>query len=155
MPLLANGHPNVDVYELQSPGQATAANDSIWALDRVKRAGTVSVVTYAPNADITGAATNNRTFNLINKGQDGNGTTVIATLNFGNGVNASDFDEKTIPLSGVADNLVVAAGDILAWQSDAINTGIADPGGLVNVEVVTTGTGHSAAGLVRGFPALP
>lgn len=149
-----NGHPTIDVYELQSPGQATAATDSIWALDRVKRAGAVSVCTYAPNADITGVATNNRVFNLINKGQDGNGTTVIATLTFGNGVNASDFDEKDIPLSGTVANRNVAAGDILAWQSDAVNTGMVDPGGLVHVEVTTSGVGHSAAGMVRGFPAL-
>jgi hypothetical protein len=150
----ANGHPNVDVYKLNSPGQATAGTDSTFAIDRVKRAGTVTAVTYAPNADITGAATNNRTFSLINKGADGNGTTVVATLSMANGVNASDFDEKTIPLSGTAANLAVAEGDMLAWFSDAVNTGMVDPGGVVRVEVATTGAGHSSAGYVRGFPAV-
>lgn len=152
MPVLT--HPDMDLLELVSPGQATAANDSTWIVGRVKRAGNVTSVTYAPNADITGAATNNRKFDLINKGQDGNGTTVIATLTFANTVNASDFDEKVIPVSGTPANVAVAEGDILAWFSDAINTGIADPGGLVTVTITPKNTGHNSAGLVRGFPAL-
>lgn len=151
MPTIPNGSPSVNVYELNSPGQATAANDSTFVLDKVKRAGSVSLVTYTPAADITGQNTNTRKFDLINKGQDGNGTTVIASLQFNSGINATDFDEKAITL-GVAANLVVAAGDVLAWFSDAILTGIADPGGLVKVEV--TANTHSTAGLVRGFPAV-
>ena len=43
------------------------------------------------------------------------------------------YDEKTIPLSGTAANLNVAAGDVLAWQSDSVGTGLADPGGLVTI----------------------
>lgn len=98
-------------------------------------AGTVTSVSYTPDSTITGAATNNRTVSLVNKGQDGSGNTVIATLAFNTGVNAPADDEKQIPLSGVAANLVVAAGDILAFASVHGGTGLADPGGLVQVGI--------------------
>lgn len=124
------------VRDLSAVTAAVATgSDATVPIGRAPFAGAVSAVTYAPAGDITGAATNNRRFQLINKGQDGNGTTVIATLSFGNGTNAADFDEKVIPLSGTAADLNVAAGDVLAWFSDSVGTGIADPGGLVTVSV--------------------
>jgi hypothetical protein len=43
------------------------------------------------------------------------------------------MDETAIPLSGTPANLVVAAGDELQWQSTHVGTGIADPGGRVEV----------------------
>lgn len=99
-------------------------------------AGVVSGVTYTPKADLTGADTDSRTVSLVNKGTNGNGSTVVATLAFVAGVNASDFDEKTITLSATAADRVVAAGDILAWVSTHVgSTGLADVGGLVQVEI--------------------
>jgi hypothetical protein len=95
--------------------------------------GTVTAATYTPDSTITGAATNNRTISLVNKGQAGTGTTVIATLTFNNGVNAAGDDETPMTLSGTPANLVVAAGDVLAFNSTHNGTGIADPGGLVQV----------------------
>lgn len=112
---------------------ATAGNDLTTVVARAPFAGTVTAVNYVAGADITGAATNNRTFTLTNKGQDGNGTTVVATLNMASGVNASDFDEKGITLSVVAAATTVAEGDVLAWTSLHVGTGIADPGGEVVV----------------------
>lgn len=97
-------------------------------------AGSVSRVTYTPEAAITGATTNNRTLNVVNKGQDGTGTTVVATLAFISGVNAAAFDETDLTL-GVAANLVVAEGDVLALQSTHGGTGIVDPGGLFAVSI--------------------
>ena len=117
------------------PAQPTAATDEPSVIGRAPFAGTVSQVLFIPEANITGAATNNRIYSLINKGQDGNGTTVIATLEMASGVNATDFNELVIPLSGTPANLVVAAGDTLSWLSDAQNTGLADPGGTVIVEI--------------------
>lgn len=113
-----------------------AGSDKSTVVGEVIEAGVVGNVSYVPASDITGANTDSRTFNLINKGQDGNGTTVIATLAMTSGVNASDFDEKALTLSGTAANLVVAAGDILAFASVHVgSTGLADPGGKVQVEI--------------------
>lgn len=113
--------------------QATAGNDLNTIVSVAPRSATVSAVTYTPLSTITGAATNNRTVNLVNLGQNGAGNTVVATLNFGNGTNATGGVPKTIPLSGTPANLLVAAGDVLQWQSVHVGTGIADPGGLVNI----------------------
>lgn len=97
--------------------------------------GTVSSVTYTTVTAITGANTNTRSVSLVNKGQDGSGSTVIATLQFNSGVNTTAGNETAITLSGTAANLNVVAGDVLQWQSTAVGTGIADPGGLVVVSV--------------------
>lgn len=126
-------HPAKQTASQAFPNLAAAASDT-YAAFRAPHAGTVTAVTYTPDATITGAATNNRAVSLINKGQDGNGTTVVASLTFDNGVNADDYDEKTITLSAVAGATDVAAGDILAWSTASAGTGIADPGGIVKVE---------------------
>lgn len=112
---------------------STAGNDLNTNIYVCPQAATVTAVTYAPVTAITGAATNKRDVSLVNKGQAGSGTTIVATLSFDTGINAAASDEKTITLSATAANLVVAAGDVLQWQSTHIGTGIADPGGLVSV----------------------
>lgn len=117
---------------------ATAGTDLSTVAFIVPRAGTVTAVTYTTVTAITGAATNKRDVSLINKGQAGAGSTVIATLSFDTGINTVAYDEKPITLSGTPANLVVAAGDVLQWLSDAIGTGIADPGGLVAVTIAAT-----------------
>lgn len=117
---------------------ATAGNTETTILGEAPWAGVVTDVTYTPEANITGAATNHRRFRIVNRGQAGAGSTVIAELAMDSGVNATAGDERAIALSGTAANLVVAAGDILAWESAAINTGITDPGGLVQVTLSRT-----------------
>lgn len=94
---------------------------------------TVTAVKYVPNTTITGAATNTRKHDLLNKGQDGSGSTNAASLQYNNGVNAPAFDAKDITLSGTAANLAVVAGDVLAFASTHVGTGLADPGGTVEV----------------------
>lgn len=99
-------------------------------------AGTVSKVSYIPEAAITGANTDTRTLTLVNKAQDGTGTTVVATLAFTSGVNAAAGDEKAFTLSAVAGATTVAAGDVLEFVSThSGSTGLADPGGRVHVEI--------------------
>lgn len=120
------------------PGVATAGNDDSFAVFRAPYTGVVTSVTYAPDAAITGAATNHRALRLRNRGQAGSGTTVIAELAFDNGVNAAAFDETTITLSATTANRNVAEGDVLELFSDAIGTGIADPGGLLTVTIERT-----------------
>lgn len=114
---------------------ATAGNDLNTVAMIAPRAGTVTAVTYTTVTAITGANTNTRSVSLVNKGQSGAGSTVIATLEFDSGVNTVAGDEKAITLSATAANLVVAAGDVLVWQSTHLASGIADPGGLVAVTI--------------------
>ena len=93
--------------------RATAASGT-QAIGKIPFAGKISSVSYIPDAALTGANTNTRKISVINKGQSGSGTTVAAELQFDSGVNLTAFDEKTIPNSGTAANLNVAAGDVLA-----------------------------------------
>lgn len=100
-------------------------------------AGRVTSVSYTPEAAVTGAASPaSRTLSLVNKGQAGAGTTTVASLALVGGVNLVAFDEKAITLSATAADLVVVAGDELAWLSTAVGgTGLVDPGGHVVVEI--------------------
>lgn len=101
------------------------------------QAGRVTAATYTPEAAITGAASPaSRTFTLVNKGQAGDGTTTVATLAMVEGVDAAAFDETALTLSSTEADRAVAAGDILVWVSTAVGgTGLADPGGSVQVTV--------------------
>lgn len=116
-----------------------AAADASVTVGRAPFAGTVAAVTYTPNAQLTGANTESRTLSVINKALDGNGTTSVASKAFVSAVNANDFDETAITLSGTAVNLVVAEGDILAFVSTHVGTtGLADPGGHVKISISRT-----------------
>ena len=123
------------VHEQDVPAVSTAGNDEDTIVTQAPFAGTVTAVEYVPEATITGAATNNRTVSLVNKGQDGTGTATVASQTFGAGVNATADNENAVPLSGTPANLVVAAGDTLLWRSVHVGTGITDPGGLVRVTI--------------------
>lgn len=113
---------------------AAVAQDQI--IGEAPFAGTVTSVTFTPEANITGQATDFRTFQVINKGADGNGTTVVASLAFSSApVAATDFDEKAITLSAVSGATTVAEGDVLAWDETVTGNGLASPGGKVQVEI--------------------
>ncbi|MDQ2785023.1 MAG: hypothetical protein M3Y58_08480 [Chloroflexota bacterium] len=126
--------PNIHKSEVAVPAVATAATADT-PIDEAPFAGTVTAVSYVPDAAITGAATNSRTVTLYNRGQAGTGTTVVAQLAFVAGTNAAQYGRTTIPLSIVAGATTVATGDVLEWDSAAVGTGLADSGGLVHVEV--------------------
>src|SRR6185437_4380240 len=96
-------------------------------------AGTVTSVSYTPEAAITGDNTNTRTMTLVNKGQSGSGSTVIATLAFTTGNNAAAVDEKQFVMSVVANATTVAAEDVLVAVETVAGTGLATPGGRVEV----------------------
>lgn len=97
--------------------------------------GTVTAVTYVADTAITGQDTNTRTLSLINKGAAGSGTTTVATKTFSSGVNASAFDETAITLTATAADLEVSEGDVLAFKSLHVASGLADPGGTVYVTI--------------------
>lgn len=125
-----------DEATLAATFPAVAAGvDADQVIGEVPFDGTVIGVSYTPEANIAGADTNSRTLTVVNKGADGNGNTVIATLDLVAGAAASDFDEKALALSAVAGALDVAEGDVLAFVSTHVGTGIADPGGQVQVKV--------------------
>jgi hypothetical protein len=126
--------PHVSRHQADVPAVAAGATSSVSVLE-CPYAGTVTSVTYTPVANMTGDTTNTRTFTLVNKGADGNGTTVIATRAMTTGVNATDFNEDALTLSVVAGATTVAEGDILAWVSTFGASGLADPGGLVQIEI--------------------
>lgn len=98
-------------------------------------AGKVTAVAYIPPSTLTGANTNSRTLSIVNKGQSGEGTNVVAEKAFTSGVNAAAFDETALTLSGTASKLEVAQGDVLAFVSTHVGEGLADPGGEVLVTV--------------------
>lgn len=113
----------------------TIAADNTFMVAKCPYAGTVTAVTYIPNLASTGDNTNYRTYSLKNRGAAGSGTTTVATLQLATGVNLVAGDEKDITLSVTAADLVVAAGDVLAFASIHTASGLVDPGGLVTVTV--------------------
>jgi hypothetical protein len=128
--------PLIQTLRAQVPAVTILAT-TVSAVGEAPFAGTVSGVSYTAIAAVTGAASPaSRTVSLINKGQSGAGTTVVASLALLGGVNLVAYDEKAITLSATAADLVVAAGDILAWSSAPVGgTGLVDPGGMVQIEI--------------------
>lgn len=127
--------PLVRKFETTLPATAAGA-DYTQALGEAPFAATLTAASYTPEANITGDDTESRTLTIVNKGADGNGTTVMATLAYETGVDATDFNEQAFTLSAVADATDAAEGDIIAVHSTHVGaTGLADPGGLVQVEL--------------------
>lgn len=132
--------PLVRKYKATAQPVTTAGNSLLTIVDAAEEAETVTLVQYIPHATQNGADTNSRTLTLFRRGSDGTGTTVVATLPLTNGVNLVDNVAKTIPLSGTAANLLLAAGEVMEFSSAAVGTGIADPGGRVIVTTARTGS---------------
>jgi hypothetical protein len=95
--------------------------------------GTIDSVEFIPNATLTGANTNTRKHDVINKGAAGSGSANAASLQYNSGVNATAFVPKTITKDATAANYAVTAGDVIVIVSTHIGTGIADPGGLFRI----------------------
>lgn len=127
--------PKYDTYQMVVAATAAAADFEV-ALFTAPYAGVVTSVNYITDTTLTGANTESRTILLINKGQAGAGTTTVASKAFTSGVNATAFDATAITLSATAADLVLVAGDVLAFKSLHVgSTGLADPGGTVEVTV--------------------
>lgn len=124
-------HPLTATFQIELGPSATGVDTSV--AFRAPFAGTVAGITYSALANVTGANTNSRTLRFQNHRQDGSGTTVIASLPVVSGVNLTAFDEKTVPLSATAADLVVAAYDVIEMQSLHVGAGLAGPGGTAYV----------------------
>jgi hypothetical protein len=114
------------------PAQGTAGTAQDQVIGEASHAATVTEATLIPEAAVAANATNYRTFRVLNRGQAGAGTTVVASL-------ATDtnslvaFDEKALTLSGTAANLVVAEGDVLVADETTAGTGVAHSGYTIEV----------------------
>lgn len=125
------------VHTLRANVAAVAAGSDLETkLGESPFAGTVTRVAYLPASAITGANTDSRTLQLFNRGTDGSGTTKVAELAMVSGVNAAADDDKAITIITASDADEVAAGGVLEWKSLHVgSTGLADPGGMVIVEI--------------------
>lgn len=133
---MADTAPLVRVIEANVPAVSTANATDDTVVGQAPFDCTVTSVEYIPESAITGAATNHRTFSLVNKGDAGSDSTTVASLAFDSGsVTASANNEKAITLSGTAANLDLDEGDTLLWRSVHVGTGMTDPGGLVRITV--------------------
>lgn len=126
--------PLVNTAKVTIPALGAAVNGD-QAISEAPFAGTVTAASFTPEAAITGDNTNTRTLTIVNKGAAGAGTTVVATLAFTTGVNGVAFDERQFVLSAVAGATTVAEGDILQVNEVIAASGLANPGGLVQVEI--------------------
>lgn len=100
-------------------------------------AATVTAAKLVPEANLTANATNYRTWTIVNKGSDGNGTTVVATFAADTPTtdDMADFDEKSFTLSAVTGATTVAEGDVLAVVEAVTGSGLAHSGYQVIVEL--------------------
>lgn len=112
------------------PATAAGADFTTALGGEQEKAGTVSAAVYYPNANITGAATNSRTIEVLDGG------VTVASLAFLAGVNGTEDEPSNLTVSAPA----VAQGDSLTAKSLHVGTGIADPGGTV----VVTFAGNTA-----------
>jgi hypothetical protein len=88
-------------------GAQGAAVVSSEAIGDAPEDATVAGCSIAFDAAVVGNTANTRTLNLVNRGQDGTGGTVVATLALVTGTNPAAMDEAAFALSGVAGALNV------------------------------------------------
>ena len=123
--------PLVSILTGWIPAQiAGAAADE--AIGRAPYNGQIVGCSIIPEAAVTGATATKRTFTLVNKGQAGVGTTVLATLDLITTVDLVAFDEKDFTLSA---SPVVNEGDVLAVVEVVAGAGTAHSGGQVSVKI--------------------
>lgn len=106
--------------------------DKVTIVGRARFAGIINSVEYIPNWTMTGAATNNRTFTLFNRGSAGIGTVTVAQLLMTAGASMTKF--SAVSLSITTSAAAISVGDILEWESLHVGAGLGDPGGQVIVQ---------------------
>lgn len=116
--------------------QGTAGTTESFIVGEAAFEGNVTEVAIFPEAALTAADTNTRTFTLYNRGQDGTGTEVLATLvtNLAGG-NWVAADKKLMTLGAAADR-DVEQGDVLEMVETVAGTGATHP----QLQVVVRGT---------------
>lgn len=133
---MSDAAPLTRTLEATVPAAAKGAvQDQV--IGEVPFAGTVTAVSITPEAALVANGTNYRSFRVLNKGGAGAGSTVVASLATDTPTtdDLAAFDEKAVPLSGTAANLVVKDGDVLAVDETIAGEGIAHSGYKVQVEI--------------------
>lgn len=132
--------PNVQSIQATIPAQGTAGTAQDQVIGEAPFAGTVTAAKIVPEANLTAHASNYRTFRVVNKGADGNGSTVVASFATDTVTtdDLADFDEHALTLSAVAGATTVAAGDVLAADETVTGTGVAHSGYKVIVDISRT-----------------
>jgi hypothetical protein len=120
--------------EQHIPARATAV-DGQTTVGEAPHKSRVIGVSFIPDAAVVGADVNTRRLSLVNRGQGGAGNVEIAFLALAAGVNISENDERAFTLHATHANRNVEKGDVLEIVSDAQGSGLADPGGLIQVEI--------------------
>jgi hypothetical protein len=138
-----SSQPLIETLRMVVPASAAGADDSA-IIGAMPFDGEVTAVRLITKTGITGAATNHRAVALVNKGAAGSGTTSLAALAFDAAtVTTTALVPKVIPLStspaaneyGVYEQRRVSEGDVLVWTSTHVGTGIADPGGTIEIDL--------------------
>jgi hypothetical protein len=123
---------------LRIPVPAVAAGTTTeTVLGTIDGRSQVAAVRYHPVAAINGVNTNTRRLEVWNRGQAGAGTTVVASQQYNAGTNAVALSDNDIPVTtgGTPNAPAAVRGDTLTWRSIAVGTGLADPGGTVEVDI--------------------
>ncbi len=110
--------------------------DALFISNPARYAGVVSEVAYYPRGGVAATDTNTRQLTVINRGTNGAGTKQVAdkTYNVAGGALLAKR-KNTLPVTAVALDKAVAAGDIFELVSTHLGTGIADPGGTLIIKV--------------------
>lgn len=134
---MPDGIPRVATLTADVDPQGTAGAAQSRVIGESPADATVVAVSIVPVAAVTAHGTNYRTFAVVNKGQSGSGSTVIAS--FATDTVTTDdlaaFDEKALVLSSTPADLSVAEGDILAAVETVAAAGVAHGGYQVKVEL--------------------
>ncbi|RPH36343.1 MAG: hypothetical protein EHM90_02220 [Chloroflexi bacterium] len=133
---MSGAAPLVRTLEIDVPAAGAAvAQDTI--IGEAPFAGEVTAVSVISEGAVIAHATNFRTLRVLNKGQAGAGSTVVASLALDTPTtdDLAAKDEKSIPLSGVADATDVVEGDVLILDETVAASGLAHTGLLVKVDI--------------------
>jgi hypothetical protein len=88
---------------------------------------------FVPLEDVTGADTDSRNLNLKLTDTDG---TEIANLDFADGTDAAALAAKALTMKGTEAQQTLAAGEVIALESELVGTnGLALPAGVLRVGV--------------------
>jgi hypothetical protein len=123
--------------DVTAPARATAASGNTPMPGASPAAGPVHVmgVWYKPASAVTGQNTNTRQLRLRNATTPAD----VATLQLNAGTNLTTGWNR-IPLASAPPVLAAINAQTLQWESNAIGTGLADPGGTVKVRWSRTRT---------------
>lgn len=99
----------------------------------------VTAVAYTPDTAITGDDTDNFILSVVNRGTDGLGTDVVATLEFDTGTDGVKADGKDIPLSATLANRIILPGEVLQMEKTESGTGLAMPAGRLQITYQNVG----------------